>query len=122
MDATFDVKGKEFKVDFSMLGFEKYYFDGRLLKKRWNFRFNDRIEFDTENGKIEIDVSLSSKSWSTKAFLDGKLLVEELFPEFKQKIEDRKKSKRMGFRGMVKNVILWCVLAIIFMSIFQYLK
>ncbi|GAA0819424.1 hypothetical protein GCM10009111_23400 [Colwellia asteriadis] len=122
MEASFDVRGKEFKVDFSMLGSEKYYFNGELLKKRWNFKFNDRLVFDTDEGKIEIVVSLSPKSWSTQAFLDNELVVEELFPEFKQKIEDGKKTKGMSKSGMFKNAILWCALTVTFLLIFQWVK
>jgi hypothetical protein len=122
MEASFDVNGKEFKVDFSMLGSEKYYFNGVLLKKRRSFKFNDRLVFDTEEGKIEIAVSLSPKNWSTQAFINNELIVEELFPEFKQKIEDGKSSKGMGKSGMFKNVILWCILTIVFLMIFQWVK
>ena len=122
METSFDVRGKQFKVDFSMFGLEKYYFNGELLKKRWNFKFNDRLTFDTDVGKIEIVVSLSPKSWSTQAYLDNELVVEELFHEFKQKIEDGKKSKRMGKSGMFKNAILWCALTVTALLIFQWAK
>ena len=110
MEASFEVNGKEFKVDFSMLGSEKYYFNGVLLKKRRSYKFNDRLVFDTEEGEIEIAVSLSPKNWSTQAFFNNELIVEELFPEYKQKIEDGKNSKGIGKSGMFKNVILWCFL------------
>lgn len=30
MESTFDVSGKKFRVVFSLLGFEKYYYDGQL--------------------------------------------------------------------------------------------
>ncbi|HCP96610.1 MAG TPA: hypothetical protein DIT74_02680 [Pseudoalteromonas sp.] len=66
MEASFKVRGKEFKVDFSMSGNEKYYFNGELLKKRWNFKFNDRFIFDNDEGKIEIVISLSPKSCQLK--------------------------------------------------------
>lgn len=122
MEASFDVRGKPFKVDFSMFGLEKYYFNGELLKKRWSFKFNDRLTFDTDGGKVEIVVSLSPKSWSTQAYLDNELVVEELFPEFKKKIEDGKKTKAMSKSSMFKNAILWCVLTLAFLLIFQWAK
>ncbi|CAM4187928.1 hypothetical protein [Pseudoalteromonas byunsanensis] len=122
MEASFDVRGKEFKVVFSMFGSEKYYFDGELLKKRWNFKFNDRLVFETNEGKVEIVVSLSPKAWSTQAFLDNELVVEELFPEFKQKVENSKQTKGMSKSSMFKIAILWCALTVMFLLIFQWAK
>ncbi len=122
MEASFYVRGKEFKVDFSMFGSEKYYYDGELLRKRWSFKFNDRLIFDTAEGKIEISVSLSPKAWSIQAFLDNELIVEELFPEYKQKIEDRNNTKGMRKSSMLKNATLWCVFTITFLLIFQWAK
>ena len=122
MEASFDVKGKKFKIDFSMFSSEKYYFNGILLKKRRNFKFNDRLVFDTEEGKIEIAVALSPTNWSTQAFINNELIVEELFPEYKQKIEDGNNSKGIGKSGLFKNAILWCVLTVAFLLIFQWVK
>jgi hypothetical protein len=122
MEASFDVNGKKFEVDFSLFGAEKYYYDGTLLKKRRSFKFNDRLVFDTEEGKIEIVVSLSTENWSTQAFINDRLIVDELFPEIKKKIEDRKNSNGVSQLSMFKKVILWCVLTIVFIAIFQWAK
>jgi hypothetical protein len=122
MEASFDVNGKKFKVDFSLFGAEKYYYDGALLKKRTSFKSNDRLVFDTDEGKIEIVVSLSTKNWSTQAFINDRLIVDELFPEIKKKIEDRRNSNGVSQLSMFKKVILWCVLTVIFIAIFQWAK
>ncbi|HCP96611.1 MAG TPA: hypothetical protein DIT74_02685 [Pseudoalteromonas sp.] len=59
---------------------------------------------------------------STQAYLNNELLVEELFPKFKQKIEDGKKTKSLGKSGMFKNAVLWCALTVTFLLIFQWAK
>lgn len=122
MESSFDVNGKEFKVNFSMLGLAKYYFTGVLLQKRRTLKFNDRVVFNTDEGKIEIAVSLSKNNWSTQAFLNNELIVEELFPEFKTKFQANRESKATGGLGMLKKAILWCVLTVIFFLVFQWLK
>lgn len=77
MESAFDVRGKEFRVNFSQFGLEKYYFNGVLLKKRRTLKFNDHIVFDTDEGRIEIVVALSPSSWSTQVFLNNELIVSE---------------------------------------------
>ena len=72
MESTFDVDGKAFKVEFSVFGFEKYYYDGNLLLKRWSCKFKDRLSFECGKRNVEIDISISSKNWSIQAFIDGR--------------------------------------------------
>ena len=122
MESSFDVRGKEFRVNFSLFGLEKYYFNGVLLKKRRTLKFNDRVIFDTDEGRIEIVVALSPNNWSTKAFLNNELIVEELFPEVKNRIQSRRKPEAVGKLDMFKKAILWCVLVVIFFLVFQWLK
>ncbi|WP_064608902.1 hypothetical protein [Photobacterium sp. J15] len=119
MDANFDVNGKEFRVSFSFLGFEKYYFDGKLLKKRWNIKRKDRLTFVVDGETVEIVVFISTKDISTQAYVNGQLVVEELFPEFKEKIALKNRSKPSNVSVMIKQFILWFILALIFMSVYQ---
>lgn len=122
MNAIFDLSRKEFKVELSFLGFEKYYYDGKLLKKRWSFKFNDGVSFEIDSDIVEIVVSLSLNSWSMQIFKNGGLVVDELFPEFKNKVAERKKSKRMSKCKIFQNLVLWFVLVFTFTLIFQWFK
>ncbi|MCJ8271562.1 MAG: hypothetical protein MJK04_19450 [Psychrosphaera sp.] len=102
MKAIFEVNEKEFQVVFSLLGFEQYYYDGILLKKRWSFKFKDRLCFDINGEIIEFVISLSTKDWSIKVLKNGDVIVDELFPEIKAKIAQSSKSNRMKKKQCLK--------------------
>ena len=120
MEANFDVSGKEFKIVFSMFGIEKYYYDGRLLLRRWSFKFKDRLRFEVGGCVVEIDVSMTYKSFSTQAFVNNELAVEELFPEFKTRVETS--NPKTNNRSLLVNFVLWLVLSIVLLSLFQWFK
>ncbi|MFK3873977.1 hypothetical protein [Pseudoalteromonas rhizosphaerae] len=120
MESTFDVSGKKFRVVFSLLGFEKYYYDGQLLLSRWSFKFKDRLSFEVGNDVVEINVVLSHKSFSTQAIINGGLVVTELFPEFKAQLQAPRKG--LDYKGMLTNLVMWFVIAFVFMLIFQWLQ
>ena len=122
MNATFNLNGKEFKVELSFLGFEKYYYDGKLLKKRWSFKFNDSVLFEINGDTIEITVSVSLNHWSMQVLKNGELVVEELFPELKKRVTERKKQKRVGKLKAFKNMALWFILVFVLTLIFQSIK
>lgn len=105
-----------------MLGYEKYIFNGNTLLSRWSFKFKDRLSFDCDGNKVEIDVSLSRENWAIRAFVNGVVVKEELFPELKSKIERAKNGKGITIFFIIKNLILWLVLAVIFFIIFQIIK
>lgn len=102
-----------------MLGHEKYFYDGKLLLKRWNFRFKDRLAFECDGCKVEIDVSISRNEWSTRAFIDGVLAVDELFPAYRAKIEQAKSRRESRAFWVLKNLSLWLVLAAVILAIFR---
>lgn len=105
-----------------MLGHEEYIFNGNVLLSRWSFKFKDKLSFDCDGNKVEIDVSLSRKNWSIRAFVNGVVAKEELFPELKSKIERANKNQGITTFFIIKNLILWLVLAVIFFVIFQAIK
>lgn len=119
MESIFEVKGKHFKVDFSILGFEKYYYDDELLLKRWSFKFKDRLTFECDGKIVEIDVSLSRKDWSIQAIVDGVVEVDELFPDFKARVDSNQNNPILTKTGLLKNFVLWLVLSAVFFTIFQ---
>ena len=122
MESEFEVNGKIFKVAFTMLGHEKYIFNGNVLLSRWSFKFKDRLSFDCDGDKVEIDVSLSRENCSIQAFVNGEIVKEELFPELNNKIERANNRKGITIFFIIKNIVLWLVLAVIFFTVFQTIK
>ena len=122
MDACFDVSGKEFKVDLSYLGIEKYYFDDQLLRKRWSFKFRDHQRFHVDGEQIEIVFSMTLRTWSMQVIRNGELYVEELFPEIKEKIEGQQGTKRAPKNRLVITVLLWGISTFAFLSLIEWLS
>ena len=119
MEAIFDVNGKPFKVEFTALGSEKYYYDNQLLLKRRSLKTRGKVPFELDGNKVEIDVEISATNFEAKAYVNGELAVAELFPEIKQRLANRKQNANSQF--FVKLVV-WVVLAVVFMLIFQLAK
>ena len=119
MEAIFDVNGKPFKVEFTALGSEKYYYDNQLLLKRRSLKTRGKVPFELDGNKVEIDVEISAENFEAKAYVNGKLAVAELFPEIKQRLANRKQNAKSQY--FVKLVV-WVVLAVVFMFIFQLAK
>jgi hypothetical protein len=80
------------KISFSWWGQELYYLDGQLLEKRWNLAFAGARDFRIGGHLVRIEVSVGPKEYYTRVYLDGKLHVEELFPETRAKVEKWKRS------------------------------
>jgi hypothetical protein len=77
------------EVSYSWWGREEYYLDGSLLEKRLNLSFSGQREFRIGAHSVRIEVSAPPKEYFTRVFVDGKLHVQELFPEFKVRAEKR---------------------------------
>ena len=119
MEATFDVNGKPFRVEFSVWGSEKYYYDNQLLLKRRSLNTAGKVPFQIDNNLVEINVVISTTNFEAKAYVNGNLKVAELFPELKERIEKRKQSSQS--KNLVRLVV-WLVFAVLFAWIFQSLK
>ncbi len=119
MEATFDVNGKPFKVEFTALGSEKYYHDNKLSLKRRTLKTRDVVPFELDGNKVEIDVEISAKSFETKAYINGELAIPELFPQLKERVEKRNQNTKSQF---LAKLMLWIILAVAFTFIFQLAK
>ena len=119
MDATFDVNGKPFRVELSVWGSEKYYYDNQLLLKRRSLSTTGKVPFQIDDDLVEIDVVISTTNFEAKAYVNGNLEVAELFPELKVRIEKRKQNTQS--KNLVR-LIVWIVSAVLFAWIFQSLK
>ena len=81
------------EVHWSALGFEKYVLDGRVLLKRWEISFSGERTFEVDGKQLRIVYRLSRKDYYSKVFLDGELIVPELFPEIAAKVQ-KSRSRR----------------------------
>lgn len=80
-------------VRYSWWGREEYRLDGRLLHKRWNLTFRGIREFVVESHVVRIEVSIGTENYDTRVYVDGKLHVEQLFPEIARSMKKRRSSK-----------------------------
>jgi hypothetical protein len=119
MEAVFDVKGKPFKVVCSYFGSEKYYYDNKLLLKRRTLKFADKLPFELDGSLVEIEVSISRKEIISRAYVDGQVVVSDLFPHFAERM---KKHESKAKPNMLINFALWLVIAIVMMFVFQAFK
>ena len=122
MESTFEVNGKNFRVDFSLFGFEKYYYDGNLLLKRWSFKFKDRVVFECDSKVVEIDVSVSMRDWSMRAIVDGVVEVEELFPAHRDRMYGNRNNPPATQVSWLKLLVSWLAIAACCYAIFQNLQ
>ncbi|GAB5382089.1 MAG: hypothetical protein Alis3KO_36020 [Aliiglaciecola sp.] len=120
MESKFLVDGKTFKVVFSKLGFEKYYYDEKLLKSRWSFKFIDTLSFQINENLVEIKVNVYPKTFSTQAYVNGELVVEELLPEMKKQVEEGKKISKRDKKKNAQLLIVWFVFMMMFLVYFQW--
>ena len=77
----------EFTVKYSYFGLEQYFLNGELIRKSWVFRWSGSRVFDIKGNRLVIEASVKPMNYYCKAFLNGELYVEELFPEFKDRID-----------------------------------
>jgi hypothetical protein len=75
------------EVSYSWWGREEYYLDGSLLERRLDLSFSGQREFRIGAHSVRIEVSTPPKQYFTRVFVDDKLHVDELFPEFKARAE-----------------------------------
>ena len=120
MHSEFLVGEKKFEVEFSKFGFEKYFYDGRLLKKRWSFKLEDTLPFEVDGRLVEIKVNLYPKTFSTQAFIDGSLAVEELLPDMKRQIKVRQSQAKKDKPKKLQLIGIWVVFVLLFLVYFQW--
>jgi hypothetical protein len=75
------------EVVYRWWGREEYYLDGSLLEKRLNLSLSGLREFQIGGHSVRIEVSASPEHYFTRVFVDDKLYVPELFPEFKARLD-----------------------------------
>ncbi|MBT0588190.1 hypothetical protein [Alteromonas oceanisediminis] len=120
MDSEFLVGEKVFQVKFSKLGFERYYYDGKLLMRRWSFKFIDTVSFNVDGHAVDIKVNLYPKTFSTQAFVDGALIVEELLPDMKEQVEKGQQQLKKNKSKNIQLAFIWVTFMALFLVYFQW--
>ena len=117
LERLLEIGNDKFRVKFSGLGSEEYYLNDELIEKRWSFSFKGKRAFQINGNELVIDVSVFPGNYYCKAFLNGNVFIEELFPELQRKV------KNGGFiPSPIKNVIVWFVLSAVFLVIIEFFK
>lgn len=124
MKATFPVDDKKeytFVVDWAWYGAEKYYLNGELIKKQWSISLGGKRQFSVGGHQIELVFSVKTLEPLCKINRDGKLFIDELFPELKAKILAKKK-KGFSWNIFLKSAVIWFFVALLATFLFDYIK
>jgi len=111
----------EMRVTFGLLGFEEYIADDKLLKRQRTFRTSGSESFLVGEHRVTITVAATQGSWSSKAFVDGKVCVDDLFPKFARRVQ-AKRYKPTGWRRFIVNFILWLLVGFGVSFVYSYFK
>jgi len=119
MKTTVPIGNHEFGVEFTNYGIEKYYLDGQLIEKKWNFQFSGTREFKVGGDFVKIEVSVKPSIYFCRLYLNNQLHVEELFPEFKERIE---KAKNRQTPAWLKKTVISLVVVAVALTIYNDLN
>ena len=79
------------EVEYRWWGREAYFVDGNLLHQRTNLSLAGEREFKVGNHAVRIEVCVGPKEYFTRVYVDGRLHVDELFPQVKARVDKWKK-------------------------------
>ena len=101
-------------VDYRWWAREAYYIDGNLVDRRWNLSLKGNREFLAGGHTIGIEVAVGPKEYFTRVHVDGKLHVDELFPELWARVEKWKRPPRsyivsVGIGVASAVIVLWLI-------------
>jgi len=116
MKSTFEVNGKEFKIVYSMLGRERYLYDGKVIRSGWSLKAKSIEVFDIAGDDLKIDNSASFKDFSSKAYVNGELIVEDLFPEVTNRYLNRNKR---SWKKALTSMTISCAATILIISLYN---
>lgn len=88
-------------------GSEKYFVYEKLVLKHWSLSINGVREFETMGHKVRVEMSTTS----AKAFVDGALVVEDIYSEYKENI--KKRLSESTFFYIAIRLLIWIVVAFI---------
>jgi len=110
------------EVLFHRSGLEEYKVDGQVVLSSRAWEYSGFRDFEAGDHSVRIRYSLVRLY--CKAYVDGKLVVRDVFPRMKNQ-RDNLRSKRI--KGKSRNpfwvtVVLWMLLTYIFLSVFNWIS
>jgi hypothetical protein len=112
-----DQQKHSMEIRWSALGFEEYILDGVLVEKRWGFAFSGERNFMVDGAQIRISYQLGWRDFSSQAYINDVLYVEELFPDIAKKTN--KARKKTSLRSFVISVIVWMIIGYVGMYAYR---
>ena len=76
-------------------------------------------QFDVDDSSVEIELSVSTKKVISRAYVDGEIVVHDLFPQFSKYVSEEGAKKRPS---IFVTFGLWLALAIVMGFIFQGMR
>ncbi len=120
MKSSVLVGKRNIDLKFSYFGLERYYVDGKLIDKRWNFKASGNREFLVDSDIVRVDINMLPSKYSCKLYVNNELHIEDLFPELRKKIE-RIKSDGVTPHWF-KSLVIMLIIAAILLTIISYLR
>lgn len=123
LERTIKIDEHELLVAFSYLGFEKYILDGVLIHRAWDFRFRGKRKLKVGDKELVIDLSVAPGDYYCRAYLDGELYIEELFPEFRERAKANRRlsiKDKMWLLACLLACLVVCWLTILGLAFYQY--
>ena len=96
---------KPFEVRFTWWGLEEFFYDGQLLERRWNLGMSGQRQFQLPRHLVQVEVKIGRNEYFSRLLLDGKVYVEELFPQTKAQFERWKTPRHRLMRIAVFFVL-----------------
>ncbi|OWQ48488.1 hypothetical protein CDL60_00875 [Roseateles noduli] len=112
----------EFKIVCGWLGGEKYYVDDRLVSSRWSFSFDGahEVTYEQHRIRIEVKITLRPRKVISRAYVDGVLKVDDLFPEYSAYVEkQRRKLEGWTWTAWFAKVFVWGLISFTAMTIYK---
>ncbi|MGX9415711.1 hypothetical protein ACWU4D_00025 [Vibrio sp. WJH972] len=116
MKTKFEVKGKIFEIEYSIFGHERYLYDGEVIRTGWSIKTQATEIFDIGDDEIKIENKVSFSEPNCRAYFNGELIVDDLFPELTKKLQNRKKN---SLKKTLAIMAFSCVLTMFLISIYN---
>jgi hypothetical protein len=108
---------KLMEVNLSWWGREQYILDGVVLLQQWTPSFSSARQFTVGTRLLRIEVTTGLHDYCARAFLDGELYIDELFPEYRAMLESLKRQS--SWRSAIVPGIIGGALAAVIAALWR---
>ena len=106
------------EIDYRWWGKEKYIIDDVTEISKFNLSLSGVREFNVGEYKLRIEVSIKPKVYFSRALVDGKVIIEELFPEVKTLLEKWSKPPY----SLIGPIFLFAISALLAMAVISIFR